>query len=313
MNYSYFSNKRSINKIKKLYEDYQIFDCFSDKRFLAKINNTTIKIFSNNKVSIINDDNEFERIAFIEMKYNKRNIVIEKNQYFEKKKQLTNKKIKETYKYNKVATIGVDEVGVSEYMHPLVIASVLVPEDKIEFLKLLGVKDSKKLSKPEIMKIGFQLTNNLIYNTQVLANENYNKLYNCNYTKLKVDMCNKAIKSILNSSVEYIILDSFTNEKNYYDNSSTKDLIRNITFIAKADEHVLSVSAASIIAKYTLYLELNKIENKYKIIIPSNQKEMLKLTKRLVKLHGENIIDKLCKKNYIFTQKILQEIEDEQL
>lgn len=313
MKYIYYTNKRATTQLKKLYKEYQIIDCYSDNRFIAKINDTIIKIFSNNKVLIINDVNEFKKIAFIELKYNKRNIIKEQNSYVENNKQLKYKKIKETTKYNEYSTIGVDEVGVSEYMYPLVVASVFVPKEKIKLLESLGVRDSKELTKEEILRIGSKLTNLFEFNTQILSNRDYNKIYNNNYTKLKINMFNKSIISLDFNNVDYIIIDAFTNNKNYYDNTLNKDYINKTILINKADKYVLSVCAASIIAKYTLYLELNKLEDKYKVVIPSNKYEMVKLTKQLVKIHGENIINELCKKNFIFTHKILQELDEEKL
>ena len=56
-------------------------------------------------------------------------------------------------KYYNCSSIGSDEVGTGDYYGPIVVTASFVSKDNIPFLTELGVRDSKKLSDEQILKI----------------------------------------------------------------------------------------------------------------------------------------------------------------
>ena len=52
-----------------------------------------------------------------------------------------------------ISSVGSDEVGTGDYYGPIVVTASFVSKDNIPFLTELGVKDSKKLSDEQILKI----------------------------------------------------------------------------------------------------------------------------------------------------------------
>ena len=53
----------------------------------------------------------------------------------------------------RINSIGSDEVGTGDYFGPIVVTSSYVAKENIDFLLDLKVKDSKKLTDKEILKI----------------------------------------------------------------------------------------------------------------------------------------------------------------
>ena len=106
----------------------------------------------------------------------------------EKKKEKQNSKV---YYAN---TIGSDEVGTGDYFGPIVVTASYVTKEDIPFLENLKVKDSKKLTDEQILKITPEIIKKIPYYTMTLNNKEYNernKEYNMN--AIKAILHNKAL------------------------------------------------------------------------------------------------------------------------
>ena len=77
----------------------------------------------------------------------------------------------------RINSIGSDEVGTGDYFGPIVVTASYVSKENIDFLLDLKVKDSKKLTDEQILKIVPQIIKKIPYKTYILTNENYNKNY----------------------------------------------------------------------------------------------------------------------------------------
>ena len=53
----------------------------------------------------------------------------------------------------RISSIGSDEVGTGDYFGPIVVTATYVNKDNVDFLLELGVKDSKKMSDTEIIRV----------------------------------------------------------------------------------------------------------------------------------------------------------------
>ena len=102
-----------------------------------------------------------------------------------------NKKNSKVYYAN---TIGSDEVGTGDYFGPIVVTASYVTKEDIPFLESLKIKDSKKLTDEQILKITPQIIKKIPYYTMTLSNTEYNKrIKTYNMNALKAILHNKAL------------------------------------------------------------------------------------------------------------------------
>ena len=74
----------------------------------------------------------------------------------------------------KATAIGSDEVGKGDFFGPLVVTACYVNKKDIPYLEELKVKDSKKLTDSEILKIVPNIIKKVDYECKVLNNETFN-------------------------------------------------------------------------------------------------------------------------------------------
>ena len=215
--------------------------------------------------------------------------------------------------YLNTTSVGSDEVGTGDYFGPIVVTASLVKKDDIEFLKKLGCTDSKKITDDKIKKIAPEIIKKIKYKSIILSNEEYNQKYSKenNMNKIKAIMHNKALSLILEETKEkldYIIIDEFAKETRYY--SYLKDIpnpVKNITFITKAETKNMAVACSSIISRYIFLKEFDKLSDTYHIPLPKGSGQNVdKIGEELVQKYGKDILDKIAKKNFSNTSRILK-------
>lgn len=215
--------------------------------------------------------------------------------------------------YLNTTSVGSDEVGTGDYFGPIVVTASLVKKEDIEFLKKLGCTDSKKITDDKIKKIAPEITKKIKYKSIILSNEEYNQNYSKenNMNKIKAIMHNKALSLILEETKEkldYIIIDEFAKENRYY--SYLKEIpnpVKNITFITKAETKNMAVACSSIISRYIFLKEFDKLSDTYHIPLPKGSGQNVdKIGEELVQKYGKDILDKIAKKNFSNTSKILK-------
>ncbi len=233
--------------------------------------------------------------------------VLEKNDKINKKN-----KADENIYYN-VTSVGSDEVGTGDYFGPIVVTASLVKKEDIPFLESLKVKDSKKLTDEKIKEIVPQIIKKIKYKSIILTNEEYNQRYNSetNMNKIKAIMHNKALSSLLesiNEKLDYIIIDEFARESRYYKYlSDVKNPVKGITFMTKAEDKNLSVAVSSIISRYLFLEEFEKICTTYHIPLPKGAGANVdSIGEELVEKYGKDILNKVAKKNFANTKRILK-------
>ncbi len=215
--------------------------------------------------------------------------------------------------YLNTTSVGSDEVGTGDYFGPIVVTASLVKKDDIEFLKKLGCTDSKKITDDKIKKIAPEIIKKIKYKSIILSNEEYNQKYSKenNMNKIKAIMHNKALSLILEETKEkldYIIIDEFAKENRYY--SYLKDIpnpVKNITFITKAETKNMAVACSSIISRYIFLKEFDKLSDTYHIPLPKGSGQNVdKIGEELVQKYGKDILNKIAKKNFSNTSRILK-------
>ena len=227
------------------------------------------------------------------------------------KKEKTEKTSDEKKIPLRISSIGSDEVGTGDYFGPIVVTAAYVSRENVDFLLDLKVKDSKKLSDEQIIKIVPEIIKKIPYKTFILSNKEYNK-YNSNFNmnKMKAILHNKVLYQIKSMGYEYdyIVVDQFENPKSYFNHisDSTKQ-VKDIFFLTKAEDQCLSVACASMISRYIFLSEMNKISKEMGITIPKGAGPHVdEVGMNIVNIYGKDKLNEIAKLNFKNTSKIIK-------
>lgn len=231
------------------------------------------------------------------------------------KKEVSPEQARLEKKVYQSSSIGSDEVGTGDYFGPIVVTAAYVAKENIPFLEELGVKDSKKLSDEKILDIVPKLIKKIPYYSIVLSNKKYNLHRNedINMNKMKAILHNQALAHLINeqTNIDYVVVDQFAKPYVYYNYlKDAGNVVRNITFMTKAEDKCLSVACASLISRFIFLKEFRKLEDKVDAFLPKGAGEKVdEVALRLVKKHGIEILNEIAKLNFKNTEKIKQQLK----
>ena len=210
-------------------------------------------------------------------------------------------------------SVGSDEVGTGDYFGPIVVTSSYVKKEDLPFLKNLGCTDSKKITDEKIKKIAPEIIKKIKYKSLILSNEEYNQKYSKenNMNKIKAIMHNRVLSLILDEideKLDYIIVDEFAKENRYYSYlNEIPNVVKNITFVTKAESKNMAVACSSIISRYIFLQEFDKLSDTYHIPLPKGSGiNVDKIGEELVEKYGKEVLNKTAKKNFSNTSRILK-------
>ncbi len=275
--------------------------------FQAREADTTITLYESNKVV-------FQGIS----------ADIDANMWKEREKMLTGKYPKEKIKDKKpdkkkdnkndyyfINSIGSDEVGTGDYFGPIVVTASYVSVKDINYLKELKVRDSKTLTDEQILKIAPELIKRIPHVTAILTNKKYNYIYSkdMNMNKIKAIIHNNALYALLNKDnykYDKIVVDQFVYEEKYYEYlKDSKNVVKGITFIPKAENKCLSVACSSIISRYIFLNEIKKMTKKLGIkVLLGASSDVDEVAKKVKDKFGEEKLNEYVKLNFSNTKKI---------
>ena len=157
--------------------------------------------------------------------------------------------------------LGIDEAGRGPVIGPLIVAGVVIPEEKQNILDRMGVKDSKRLTPNRRKVLSRKLKNMFQYETVTITARDIDNLRakDVNLNEIERMAMVKIIESL---DFDKAILDSVDIKPERFV-SDIKEVVgdKNIMAEHKADDNYLEVAAASIIAKVQrdeIIEELNK-------------------------------------------------------
>ena len=198
--------------------------------------------------------------------------------------------------------IGSDEVGKGEWYGPLItVATCLKKEDIINFQNI-GIRDSKDLSKIQIIslfnesnKIKFQRHSvtinpsrlNELWKEFTQNNQNYNDLIAWEHQRAIFDL----LKKIDTSKKILIIIDKFdVNKVDLRLKNLQKKTNIKIIQISKGERHI-PVALSSIIAKKMWYEKIEEINTMYNISLPKSSVDEIepRIVQQIGKLFFENV------------------------
>lgn len=206
--------------------------------------------------------------------------------------------------------IGTDEVGNGSYFGGLsVVASYVKPADH-DFLKSLGVDDSKKMTDQKIRQIAPLLKKKISHQALLLAPQKYNEVIEQGYNavSVKVALHNQAIFLLLQKGVQadQIVIDAFTSPKNYekYVRQESNQVPQAISLIEKAESKYLAVAVSSIIARAMFLDNLDQLGQGIGITLPSGAGHKSDVVaSQILRTHGMAGLAKTAKLHFANTQK----------
>lgn len=144
----------------------------------------------------------------------------------------------ELHRQGFVHIAGIDEVGRGPLAGPVVAAAVVLPED----FSILGVDDSKKLSEKRREELFSLITDNCI--AYGIGMADHSVIDEINILQATKEAMRKAVaecEKMLEKKLDYLIFDAV----------EIKDIDRPQEAVIKGDSKIISVAAASIVAKVT--------------------------------------------------------------
>lgn len=266
----------------KIYSNkYQLF-YYKGKNFEVNCyyskNLFTITFSSNNKEIIIDEAEKFQLEYII-------NDTNEKNKYIDTNNQ-----------------IGSDEVGVGDYFGPIIVVSTYIENKDLDFLEKQKIQDSKSMKDSYIKEIGPKLAKRiknyvisispkkLSYLESIGMNKNniLSKTHNLSHIGI--------IKKYNLNPSTIIYVDQFVDLQNYKKYVDI-DLVSNpIYFRTKGESYFPSVATSSVIARYYLLKEFEKMKDIFGINIPLGAtSDVNKTYLHLIKKFGNDKVDNYVK------------------
>ena len=210
--------------------------------------------------------------------------------------------------------IGSDEVGVGDFLLPIIVVAAFVRGRDLKMLEEFGVKDSKKLTDEKIREIAPLLLKKFFVSRLTLSNEKYNELIakGENLNSIKAKMHNRALLNMFKKfpDTRNIFVDQFVAESKYfaYLNDPNEQKVINIVFKTKGESYYPCVALASVIARYAFLLERDELNKKYKTKIPFGASNKVNdFAKKFVAKYGVDELNKIAKINFANYREILND------
>ncbi len=279
--------------------------------FQADTGDTIVTLYTSGKAMFQGISADIESSMWESIEKNKEDI-----DYFIDTDKKSKKKDKEIAIPFEISSIGSDEVGTGDYYGPIVVTASFVKKENIPFLTELGVRDSKKISDEQILKIVPKIIKRIPYKTIMLSNKEYNENYgsNMNMNKIKAVLHNKVLSEMAKGNdydYDYVVIDQFESEKSYYNHlEECPNPLKGITFITKAEDKCMSVAVSSLISRYIFIKEIDKLGEKYGIFLPKGANYYVEdIGIKLVQKYGTKVLKNVAKLNFSNTERILKEIK----
>lgn len=212
--------------------------------------------------------------------------------------------------------IGTDEVGNGSYFGGLAVVASFVTPDQHDFLRKLGVGDSKTLTDQKIRQIAPILKEKIQHQALLLSPSKYNEIIGDRYNavSVKVALHNQAIYLLLQKGIqpEKIVIDAFTSAKNYdkYLAQEANRFSNPISLEEKAESKYLAVAVSSIIARDLFLENLENLGRELGYQLPSGAGTASdKVASQILQAYGMQGLNFCAKLHFKNTEKAKKRLE----
>ena len=212
--------------------------------------------------------------------------------------------------------IGTDEVGNGSYFGGLAVVASFVTPDQHDFLRKLGVGDSKTLTDQKIRQIAPVLKEKIQHQALLLSPSKYNEVIGDRYNavSVKVALHNQAIYLLLQKGIqpEKIVIDAFTSAKNYdkYLAQEANRFSKPISLEEKAEGKYLAVAVSSIIARDLFLENLENLGRELGYQLPSGAGTASdKVASQILQAYGMQGLNFCAKLHFKNTEKAKKRLE----
>lgn len=212
--------------------------------------------------------------------------------------------------------IGTDEVGNGSYFGGLAVVASFVTPDQHDFLRNLGVGDSKTLTDQKIRQIAPILKEKIQHQALLLSPSKYNEVIGDRYNavSVKVALHNQAIYLLLQKGIqpEKIVVDAFTSAKNYdkYLAREANRFSNPISLEEKAEGKYLAVAVSSIIARDLFLENLENLGRELGYQLPSGAGTASdKVASQILQAYGMQGLNFCAKLHFKNTEKAKKRLE----
>ena len=212
--------------------------------------------------------------------------------------------------------IGTDEVGNGSYFGGLAVVASFVTPDQHDFLRKLGVGDSKTLTDQKIRQIAPILKEKIQHQALLLSPSKYNEVIGDRYNavSVKVALHNQAIYLLLQKGTqpEKIVIDAFTSAKNYdkYLAQEANRFSNPISLEEKAEGKYLAVAVSSIIARDLFLENLENLGRELGYQLPSGAGTASdKVASQILQAYGMQGLNFCAKLHFKNTEKAKKRLE----
>ncbi|WP_449161080.1 ribonuclease HIII [Streptococcus sp.] len=212
--------------------------------------------------------------------------------------------------------IGTDEVGNGSYFGGLAVVASFVTPDQHDFLRKLGVGDSKTLTDQKIRQLAPILKEKIQHQALLLSPSKYNEVIGDRYNavSVKVALHNQAIYLLLQKGAqpEKIVIDAFTNAKNYdkYLAQEANRFSNPISLEEKAEGKYLAVAVSSIIARDLFLENLENLGRELGYQLPSGAGTASdKVASQILQAYGMKGLNFCAKLHFKNTEKAKKRLE----
>lgn len=212
--------------------------------------------------------------------------------------------------------IGTDEVGNGSYFGGLAVVASFVTPDQHDFLRKLGVGDSKTLTDQKIRQIAPILKEKIQHQALLLSPSKYNEVIGDRYNavSIKVALHNQAIYLLLQKGIQpdKIVIDAFTSAKNYdkYLAQEANRFSNPISLEEKAEGKYLAVAVSSIIARDLFLENLENLGRELGYQLPSGAGTASdKVASQILQAYGMQGLNFCAKLHFKNTEKAKKRLE----
>ena len=211
--------------------------------------------------------------------------------------------------HNRINRIGIDESGKGDYFGPLVIAAVFVDATTQGELRLMEVRDSKKISDGRVLEMALDIKTICPHSVIAIGPQKYNELYVKikNLNRLLAWGHAKALETLLEQGIscERAISDQFGNERLILNALQEKGQKIALEQRPKAESD-LAVAAASILARAEFLIRLKRLSGEVGTTLPKGASPAVELAaKMVIKKYGQERLGSVAKLHFKTTTAVL--------